>query len=41
MDSNGYIMGTLPANVEGKPTIGLFLTWTQHLIIFSGTNVNP
>lgn len=23
LDQNGYLMATLPANVEGKPTIGL------------------
>lgn len=40
MDSNGYIMGTLPANVEGKPTIG-FVSHMDTAPNFSGTNVNP
>ena len=40
MDKNGYIMATLPANVDGVPTIG-FIAHMDTAPNFSGTNVNP
>lgn len=40
MDRNGYIMATLPANVDGVPTIG-FIAHMDTAPNFSGTNVNP
>ena len=38
LDENGYVMGTLPANVEGKPTIG-FIAHMDTAPDASGKNV--
>ena len=38
LDDNGYVMGTLPANVEGKPTIG-FIAHMDTAPDASGKNV--
>ena len=38
LDDNGYVMGTLPANVEGKPTIG-FIVHMDTAPDASGKNV--
>ena len=38
LDENGYVMATLPANVEGKPTIG-FIAHMDTALDASGKNV--
>ncbi len=40
LDANGYIMATLPANVEGKPTIG-FIAHMDTAPDASGRNIRP
>jgi len=40
IDKNGYVYATLPANVEGIPTIG-FIAHYDTAPDYSGTNVNP
>lgn len=40
LDTNGYIMATLPANVEGKPTIG-FIAHMDTSPDASGKHVSP
>ncbi|MCQ2325698.1 MAG: peptidase T [Paludibacteraceae bacterium] len=40
LDDNGYIMATLPANVEGKPTIG-FIAHMDTAPDASGKNIHP
>lgn len=40
LDANGYLMATLPANVEGKPTIG-FIAHMDTAPDASGKNVKP
>lgn len=40
LDENGYIMATLPANTEGKPTIG-FIAHMDTAPDASGKNVQP
>lgn len=40
LDNNGYIMATLPANVEGKPTIG-FIAHMDTAPDASGKNIHP
>ena len=40
MDEKGYVMGTLPANIKGIPTIG-FIAHMDTSPDFSGENVNP
>lgn len=40
LDENGYIMATLPANTEGKPTIG-FIAHMDTAPDTSGKNVQP
>lgn len=40
LDDNGYIMATLPANVEGKPTIG-FIAHMDTAPDASGKNIRP
>ncbi len=40
LDSNGYIMATLPANCEGKPTIG-FIAHMDTAPDASGKNIKP
>ena len=40
VDDNGYLMATLPANVEGAPVVG-FLAHVDTATDFTGQNVNP
>lgn len=40
LDDNGYLMASLPANVEGAPVIG-FLAHVDTATDFTGTDVNP
>ncbi len=40
LDDNGYIMATLPANTEGKPTIG-FIAHMDTAPDASGKNIHP
>ncbi len=40
LDKNGYIMATLPANIEGKPTIG-FIAHMDTAPDASGKHINP
>lgn len=40
LDDNGYIMATLPANMEGKPTIG-FIAHMDTAPDASGKNIHP
>lgn len=40
MDNNGYVYGTLPANVQGKPSVGL-IAHMDTSPDYSGKNVNP
>lgn len=40
LDKNGYVMATLPANVEGKPTIG-FIAHMDTAPDASGKHINP
>lgn len=40
LDDNGYVMATLPANVQGMPTIG-FIGHMDTSPDLSGTDVNP
>ena len=40
LDKNGYVMATLPANIEGAPSIG----WIAHMDTapnYNGNHVNP
>lgn len=40
LDKNGYVMATLPANIEGKPTIG-FIAHMDTAPDASGKHINP
>lgn len=40
LDDKGYLMATLPANIEGAPVMG-FLAHVDTSPDFTGTNVNP